>query len=173
VSGREGGIRTRDLSVPNRARYQASLLPDVLSFLLDVPCTRFLGPEPRLVDRRRSTAAGVRWERAVGAFSFASAGGDTCSRCSDPSMTRQERSRACGRSIASVDSLRAMRRWHAPARSFTAAGGGRPPASVRAAVPTTRHEHAPNVSGAKLRVAGPQPELRSVSRRAIPDIGGA
>src|SRR5713101_5853466 len=27
-SGREGGIRTRDLSVPNRARYQASLLPE-------------------------------------------------------------------------------------------------------------------------------------------------
>jgi hypothetical protein len=25
VSGREGGIRTRDLSLPNRARYQASL----------------------------------------------------------------------------------------------------------------------------------------------------
>src|SRR5216684_1951933 len=46
VSGREGGIRTRDLSVPNRARYQASLLPDVLNSLLDVPCTRFLGPEP-------------------------------------------------------------------------------------------------------------------------------
>src|SRR5712692_1426034 len=46
VSGREGGIRTRDLSVPNRARYQASLLPDVLNFLLDVRCTRFLGPEP-------------------------------------------------------------------------------------------------------------------------------
>ena len=45
--GREGGIRTRDLSVPNRARYQASLLPDVLNSLLDVRCTRFLGPEPR------------------------------------------------------------------------------------------------------------------------------
>src|SRR6266852_5139582 len=27
-SGREGGIRTRDLPVPNRARYQASLLPE-------------------------------------------------------------------------------------------------------------------------------------------------
>jgi hypothetical protein len=46
VSGREGGIRTRDLSVPNRARYQASLLPDVLNFLLDLRGTRFLGPEP-------------------------------------------------------------------------------------------------------------------------------
>src|SRR5258708_10631177 len=46
VSGREGGIRTRDLSVPNRARYQASLLPDVLNFLLDLRDTRFLGPEP-------------------------------------------------------------------------------------------------------------------------------
>jgi hypothetical protein len=45
--GREGGIRTRDLSVPNRARYQASLLPDVVNVLLDVRCTRFLGPEPR------------------------------------------------------------------------------------------------------------------------------
>ena len=28
VTGREGGIRTRDLPVPNRARYQASLLPE-------------------------------------------------------------------------------------------------------------------------------------------------
>jgi hypothetical protein len=46
VSGRAGGIRTRDLSVPNRARNQASLLPDVLNFLLDPRGTRFLGPEP-------------------------------------------------------------------------------------------------------------------------------
>jgi hypothetical protein len=31
-SGREGGIRTRDLPVPNRARYQASLLPETDPF---------------------------------------------------------------------------------------------------------------------------------------------
>jgi hypothetical protein len=57
--GREGGIRTRrDLSVPNRARYHASLLPDVLNVLLDVPCTRFLGPEPSryLLNYARNTA---------------------------------------------------------------------------------------------------------------------
>ena len=44
-------------SVPNRARYQASLLPDVLNSLLDARCTRFLGAEPscNLRNRARTT----------------------------------------------------------------------------------------------------------------------
>src|SRR6266704_1641161 len=48
VSGREGGIRTRDLPVPNRGRYQASLLPETTlrHSGLSVRSWRSLVPEP-------------------------------------------------------------------------------------------------------------------------------
>ncbi len=44
MSGRGAGIRTRDLYVPNVARYQAALLPDEV--LVSVPPGRLERPPP-------------------------------------------------------------------------------------------------------------------------------